>query len=197
MAVFGLTGSLCSGKTTVLKMLKSRGAKTFNSDKLVHRYYRDKKSPVYKKVKAQFPQCLNKNGVILRKRLRNIVFLHKSALKKLESIVHPYIIRDLKIWAKKGQKNKKIFIAEIPLIFERKLDRICTDVILVFTPECTLLKRIEQRFNISKDEALNRLKLGISIKEKKKLCSFVINNNSSTDTLKGKVNVLWRKLKKM
>ena len=90
MLVLGLTGNLATGKSTVLKLLGKKGIKVFDVDERIHSYYRNKKSPVYKKVAAFFPECLGV-GVISRKKLGSIVFYNKSKLKKLEKIVHPGI----------------------------------------------------------------------------------------------------------
>ena len=43
MALVAITGSFSSGKSTVLKFLKARGAKVFDADKRLHTCYLDKK----------------------------------------------------------------------------------------------------------------------------------------------------------
>jgi len=60
MAVFGLTGNTSSGKTTLIGLLKRKGAKILSADLLVHQFYRNKKSPVYKKISCIFPDAVLK-----------------------------------------------------------------------------------------------------------------------------------------
>ena len=164
--------------------------------KIIHRYYRDKSSFVYKKIKKFFPACLDKKGNIIRNKLRDIAFLNNTNLKKIERIVHPAVIKDLKNWAKDKKTKRGIYVAEIPLLFEKKLDKIFNKVILVCASESILLKRIKERFDIPRQAARKRLSLYLPVNEKKKLSDFIIHNNSSEHGLKRKVEVVWQKLKK-
>ena len=195
MSVLGLTGNLATGKSTVLKLLKRKGVKVFDSDEKIHGYYRNKRSPVYKKVRAIFSECL-RGGVISRKKLADIVFYNKSKLKKLEKIVHPVVTRDLLKWVKKGESNKrKIYIAEVPLLFEKRLTRHFNRIILIVVKKEVLIQRIIKKYGLSKDKALNRLSLYRPIREKIKGSHFVVNNSLNFRRLKKEVDLLWKKIK--
>lgn len=194
MPVFGLTGNLASGKSTALKLLKKKGAIIFDADKLVHEYYKNRKSSIYKKLVSVFPGAL-KGKLIDRKLLGEIVFLDGKKLKILEAIVHKKVIEDLKAWAKKAKASKKIYIAEVQLLFEKNLENLFDATILIYTPKNILLKRIENNLGIKKQRALARLALYGPVKKKIKRADFIINNNSNIKALKNKTNALWDKLK--
>jgi len=196
MPVIAITGSLCVGKTTVLKILKEKGARVFNVDRKIHSYYKDKTSIVYKKIKIIFPRVFDDKGNILRKKLGEIVFYDYDMLKKLEKIVHPRLIRDLRRWVQYRKGKPDIFVAEVPLLFERKLDKMFDEVILVYTPRSILLNRVKTKFGLSKKEALKRLNLFSSLNKKKKYSDFVINNNSNIYDLKRMVSQIWQELKR-
>ena len=196
MAIVAITGSLCSGKSTVVAMLRARGAGVFDADKRVHRYYCDKKSSVYKQIKIFFPSVLDRRGRILRRRLRQIVFSNYHSLKRLENIIHPLVIQELKAWVKNNSQKAGIFIAEIPLLFEKKLDKMFDAIILVCTPESILLQRIKKKLGIPRDEALKRLSLYIPTENKKRVSRFVIDNNSTINHLRRKVGLVWEELKR-
>ncbi|MFH1504643.1 MAG: dephospho-CoA kinase [Candidatus Omnitrophota bacterium] len=214
MSVFAITGSLCSGKSTVLKMFKDKGACIFDTDKKIHQYYKDRESSVYKKVIVAFPQALKK-GKISRSCLGAIVFSNKKELKKLERIVHPAVTEDLLNWLDKA-KNKKIvypvrsplrgtcprqivsngvYAAEVPLLFEKKLGQYFDRTILITAKKRVVLKRIAEKYNFSSAQALDRLALYIPVKEKVKKANFIIDNSLGIEELKKEVNLLWKKIK--
>jgi dephospho-CoA kinase len=195
MPVLGLTGNLASGKSTVLKLLKAKGAIIFDADSRIHSYYRDKKSPVYKKVAASFPQCLKGRSISHRK-LAGLVFSDRRKLKKLEAIVHPVIIKDLLKWVKeRGTGKRKIYVAEVPLLFEKKLSGYFNSVVLIVAKQKVLIPRITKKYGFSKEEAVRRLSLYSPVREKIKSADFVVDNNSNSRQLKKEVDLLWRKIR--
>ena len=195
MPVIAITGDLCSGKTTVSRLLRRRGARVFSADRVVHAYYRNANSQIYKNVKRVFPQSLDRRGRILRRRLRGEVFADPAKLRKLERLVHPQVRRDLIEWVKINKGKKGIYIAEIPLLFEKKLDKIFNKVIFVYASRLVLIKRIKRKFGISEKQALQNLELFLSTKEKQKKSDFVINNSFGIENLKKETRMIWQKLK--
>lgn len=175
------------------KLFERKGAVVFDADALVHKYYRDKKSTVYKKVVANFPQALE-GARISRKKLGNVVFSNDLKLHKLEKIVHPVIIAELKKWASSWKKKNKIAVAEVPLLFEKRLASHFDGVILVYTSNELLKKRIIKKYGFSPSQSSRRLSLYLPIKEKIKRADFVINNNEGLAAFKRKANLLWKEL---
>jgi len=195
MPVLGLTGNLATGKSTALKLLKVKGAKIFEVDKQVHSYYRDRKSLVYEKVKVAFPECLSR-GSISRKKIADIVFSNKSKLKKLEKIVHPVVTKDLLNWIEKNKGDKeKIYIAEVPLLFEKRLTRHFNKIILIVVKKEVLIQRIIKKYSIVKNEVSNRLSLYRPIGEKIKGSDFIVNNSLDFKRLEKEVDLLWKRIK--
>lgn len=194
MAVFGLTGSLASGKSSVLVMLKKKGAGIFDADQQVHRYYRNQKGGIYRKVVKKFPQCV-KNRRIDRKLLREIISPDKTKLKTLEKIVHPRVIEDLLIWVRKNKKRKGVYIAEVALLFEKGLQDAFDGVILAKVKRSVLIDRIIKKYKFSKGEARRRLALYKPIREKIKGADYIIDNNKDLSSLKKEVDLLWKKIR--
>ncbi|MCP4652374.1 MAG: dephospho-CoA kinase [Candidatus Omnitrophica bacterium] len=193
MASFAITGNFASGKSVVIAGLKNKGAVVFDADKIVHRYYRNRDSTVYKKVIRFFPEAVKKNGVICRKKLGGLVFSDVKKLLKLEGIVHPPIIKELKAWC--GKADNKIFVAEVPLLFEKKLSSIFDAVIVVVAKKEITVSRAMSKYNMSRPKAVKRLSFYLPVKAKIKKADFVIYNSSNLQDLKIKTGVLWNKLK--
>ncbi len=194
MPLIALTGNLASGKSTILKLLKNKGAIVFDTDKEIHCYYRNKRSLVYRKIVAAFPECL-KAGVISRKILAAVVYSDKLKLKKLERIVHPVVIKDLLNWAKPSRIEEKIYVAEIPLLFEKRITGYFEKIILVTVKRPVLIQRIIKKYGLSKKKTIDRLSLYRPIREKIKGSNFIIDNSSNLKRLKKEVDLLWRRIK--
>ena len=176
-------------------MLKRKGAVVFDADALVHRCYRDKKSGVYKKIGVCFPKALV-GGVISRKKLGRIVFKDKNKLKILERIVHPLVIKELKKWIRQNKKKKRVYLAEVPLLFEKRLASYFDKVVLVKAKRQVLIKRAGKKYNLSQSEVVKRLSLYMPIIRKIKGSDYIVNNNFSLKQLNKEVDLLWEKIRK-
>ncbi|MCM8819262.1 MAG: dephospho-CoA kinase [Candidatus Omnitrophica bacterium] len=193
MPVFAITGSICSGKSTLLFLFKKMGAIVFDADKKVHQYYSNKESAVYKKIKKYFP-IVFVNKRIVRKKLSKLVLNDTNKLRLLEKIVHPFIIKDLKKWIKKVRKENKVAFAEVPLLFEKNLENYFDGVIVLSIKENLLIKRIQKKYKVSKEEAIERLKLFLPTEEKLKKATFIIENNKDIKSLYKEAKNLWEKI---
>ncbi|MCF7878704.1 MAG: dephospho-CoA kinase [Candidatus Omnitrophica bacterium] len=195
MAKIGLTGRIGSGKTTVVKMLVERGAKAFDADRQVHRFYRDSAHPVYKKVKRVFPEA-EEGREISREKLKKIVFKKKDKLRQLERIIHPEVIKVLKEWLF-AKKKKDICVAELPLLFELKLENLFDRTVLLKVKEEILAKRLKKKYGFNDSEIKQRLSLYLPVEIKEKKTSFVLNNNLSLKNLEKEVSVLWQRINRI
>lgn len=196
MAIYGLTGNLGCGKSTVLKLLKKKGACVFNADEKIHGYYKNRKHDIYKKIFMLFPQAV-KSGAIKRSSLAKIVFSDGKKLRKLEEVVHPVILNDLKLWIKKHKNTKKVCVAEVPLLFEKNLGNLFDAVIVIYAKENVIFKRIKNIGKFSAQSASKRLMFYKPLKEKIKKADFIINNSFDSETLKKEIDLLWGNLKQI
>ena len=101
MIKIGITGSLASGKTTVAKLMSKRRYPVFSADKIVADLY--KKRIFLIKIKKKFHLKNYKNP---KKKLKALIRKDKFVLKKLESIIHPLVRKEMKIFMKKKNKNR-------------------------------------------------------------------------------------------
>ncbi|MBA7707170.1 Dephospho-CoA kinase [subsurface metagenome] len=67
-------------------------------------------------------------------------------------------------------------------------------IIAVYIDEDEQIKRLIKRNNLSKEEALQRIKSQMPMKEKVKMADYVIDNSSSLDETKEQVEKIWKKL---
>ena len=196
--IVGLTGGIVGGKSTVASMFRDLGAKIIDADRLGHSVILPYKSAWKKIVKLFGEDILRNDLTINREKLGKIVFADQGFLKKLNEITHPEIIKliqkEINLARAKTQNQEKILITDAALIYETKIDRLMDKVIVVYIEEDEQIKRLIKRNNLSKDEALQRIKSQIPMKEKIKMADYVIDNSSSLDKTKKQVEKIWQEL---
>lgn len=117
MQIIGLTGSIGSGKSTVLAMCRDMGIPTLDTDHVVHQLLMPG-GKATQKVADAFPETASKLG-INRHKLGELVFADKRKLKTLEQIMHPLVKAEVEIWLKQQRKRRqKQVVVEVPLMFE-------------------------------------------------------------------------------
>ena len=196
--IIGLTGGIVSGKSTVALMFKDLGAKIVDADKLGHSVILPHE-PAWEKIVKIFGKDVLQNDLTIdREKLGKIVFANQSLLKKLNDITHPEITKIIKkeidSLKNKTYNQKKILIIDAALIYEAKIDRLMDKIIVVYIDEDEQIKRLIERNNLSKDEALQRIKSQMPMKEKVKMADYVIDNSNSLDKTKKQVEKIWKNL---
>lgn len=174
-----ITGTIGSGKSTVISYIKDKGYKVFDCDEYAHELLRRK--DVIKLVTKEF-DCLE-NGEISRKKLGRIVFNDDEALDKLNSIIHP-LVRE-----KILTLESPIFV-DIPLLFEAKMENLFDKIITVVADRDIIIKRLLVRDNMSKKDAIRRITLQIDENIKKNGSDYVIINDSTLEKLYSEVELV-------
>lgn len=197
MTVIGLTGGIASGKSTVTALLKEKDAVIIDADKIA-REIMSKGEPAWFEVLNYFgDEILNDDrSDIDRKKLAHIVFSDKAKLEVLNNITHPKIIEEIKRQVEEYKKaGKKIIVIDAALLIETGLDKIADEVWVVAANEDIQLQRLMAREkDITKDEALKRIKSQMPLAEKLKFADRVIDNNSSIEETKKQVDKMWTKI---
>ena len=196
--IVGLTGGIVGGKSTVASMFKDLGAKIIDADKLGHSVILPHK-PAWKKIVKLFGKDILKNDLTVdRGKLGKIVFTNQALLKKLNEITHPEITKIIKkeinLAKDKTRSQEKILIIDAALIYEAKIDRLMDKIIVVYINEDEQVKRLVKRDNLSKEEALQRIKSQMPMKEKVKIADYVIDNSNSLGKTKKQVEKIWQEL---
>ena len=179
MIKIAITGNIASGKSQVEKMLADMGYPVFDADKIAH--------SVLDSINNFYDYDVFTEGKIDRKKLGKLVFENKELKNKLEEIVHPKVKEAiLKIFD--DYSDKTLLFVSVPLLFETDFHTLFDKIILVTTGEDIRLKRLMDRNNLTKEEALKRIKSQIPESEKLSGADFVIENNTTLESLKNQLN---------
>ena len=93
MHLFGLTGGIASGKSTVAARLRKHGVPIVDADLLAREVVEPGSEGLRAVIDAFGPLVLGPGGALDRKALARVAFADTAARKKLESIMHPRIGR--------------------------------------------------------------------------------------------------------
>jgi dephospho-CoA kinase len=193
--IFGLTGSIASGKSTVSNFLKELNVPIVDAD-VIAKEVVEIGQPAYKKIVETFgSEILLDSGEINRPFLGSIIFNHKEKRLQLNEIVHPEVRREMKEQADRYIKQgEPLVILDIPLLYEGNSIELVEKVIVVTVSEENQLKRLMNRNGLSKEDALLRIASQIPVKEKAARADYVINNNGDFEDTKRQVKDLLNKI---
>lgn len=181
MLKIAITGNIASGKSTVEKLLKEKSYKVLDADEVAHELMKNKE------VKLQLISAFHgfdiiENNEISRPKLGKLVFTNDDLRKKLESILHPLIKKEINHFFD-SQKGGKITFVSIPLLFEANFDKLFDKIILIYADDEIRLTRLIKRNNLPIEHAKNRIKIQMDQEQKVNLSDYVIKNNGTLPNL--------------
>ncbi|MDH4200924.1 MAG: dephospho-CoA kinase [Spirochaetia bacterium] len=203
--VFGLTGIIGSGKSTVADLLQQKGALIIRADVLVSQildpqYGRHDviKNKIYTMIKKNRGKdqadVIFQGGKINRRKLAEIVFSGMKMTMELNKIMHPEVSRLFAKIIQSTPLDKRIIIYDVPLLFETGLNKKVRKNIVVYAPEDIAIKRASQRMGLSIEEVKKRLKHQISIEEKRSMADYVLDNTGNLQDSGKETEKLWKYL---
>lgn len=187
LKIIGITGGTGSGKTTVLKELRSRGALIIDCDELYHEMLKNN-SELLADIESEFGGVVI-NGELDRKALGSKVFSNAEALNKLNEITHCHIIgeveKQLSDWAMQG--GTLAAVDAIALV-ESGLGEKCSSIIGVISVREKRIDRIMERDNISREYAEKRVDAQKSDSYFESVCDKIIRNDGTKDEFIKNIN---------
>jgi dephospho-CoA kinase len=178
-ALVGLTGGICSGKSTVGALLAEMGAGWIDADKLAHAVTAAGGSAIPALVQAFGAGCLTSDGAMDRVAMRARAFSDPHVRNQLEAITHPLIGKALA--GAIAAAPQSVVVLDIPLLVESGRWRsLCDWVVVVDCTEATQLTRIRRRNGWSDTQA--RAVIGAQTRRTTRLAAAdaVLNNGEQS-----------------
>ena len=172
-----ITGGIGSGKTTFSNHLKKLGFLVHESDRVVSEIYTKPKKQFLSFIKEKISQDAINHNKINKTEIANVIFNNKAIKKLLETRIHKEVQNSREAFIKKN-KNKLIF-ADIPLLFENKLEKDFDLVICIISLKKNRIKRVLRNKKFTKDNLNKIFKAQTTDKERKKRSQIIINNNKT------------------
>jgi len=185
-----LTGGVGAGKSEALRMFKALGAAILSSDEVVHDLL-ERDEEVRAKLESRFGSgVLSSEGGIDRAVLGRLVFKQSEGLYFLESVLHPRVIREQRLFREQlaaSPDSPPICVIEVPLLYEVRGEGRFDKVVVITASVALRQARAGSRL----DEREERL---ISDAEKVRRADFVFRNDGSLAELEAFVGDVWQQL---
>jgi dephospho-CoA kinase len=176
----GITGGIGSGKTTFSNYLKKLGYMVHESDAVVSEIYNNPKKQFLSFIKEKISQDATNQNKINKAEIANVIFNNNKIKKLLERRIHKEVQISREAFIKKyTKKKKKIIFADIPLLFENKLEKSFDSVICIISSKKNRIKRVLKNKKFSKENLNKVFKAQTTDKERKKRSQIIINNNKT------------------
>ncbi|WP_128891439.1 dephospho-CoA kinase [Erythrobacter sp. HKB08] len=189
--IIGLTGSIGMGKSTVAEMFERAGVPVFDADAEV-RAMQGAGGELIDAIEAEFPGSTGPNGVE-RDALGKLVFGDKTALARLEAIVHPAVARKREAFLIE-HAGAPIVVFDIPLLFEKGGHEAVDSVVVVSAPAEVQRERVLARENMTPEKFAHILSLQVPDAEKRARADHVIDTGLALHETEAQVHNLIPKL---
>jgi len=178
MKIIGLTGGIGSGKSTVLELFKILGVKTYSADESAKKLV-NTDPYLINLIKSSFGDNIYDKGILNSRKLSKIVFEDTEKLKLLNSIIHPAVAKDFKLFL--NSNNEDYIVKEAAIIFETKSENSYDKIIFIQAPLEIRIERVINRDNISREEVMKRINNQLDENLIIDKCDYVIRNENIED----------------
>lgn len=180
MHVFGLTGGLASGKSSVAARFAARGLPVIDADQLAREVVEPGSEGLAAVVREFGREMLDRRGELDRKRLGALVFADPELRKRLERLTHPRIQALMAERSRAlAERGEPLACYEAPLLVEVGLSEKLRPLVVVSADEATQIARAAERDGISREAARARLAAQLPLEAKLEVADHVIDNSGS------------------
>ncbi len=206
--VYGLTGNMGCGKSTVAKFFSEFGdVAVIDADKIAKELLRSEENRL--ELEKLFGPEVFTDGRLDTKKLGRLVFSDRRTLMKLEDFIHP-LARQKILEMTSPRPGISFFLVEAALIFEtgwhglkirREIDNgfawenFFDAVIVVTCGEAEQYRRLRETRNMTDEEIAKRLRRQMPAGEKVRRADFAINTDCPLEEVKRRVENLYCRLK--
>ena len=183
--LFGVTGPIGSGKSTVSELIAKHGFTHLDCDQIVHDLYKTKSMQT--KLSSIIPGLKITNGDIDRKWLKNYLIENPNKKKRLEQVVHKEVVSEVE---KALKHSSKPIVLEATFLFETELYLLCDKTIYVSVSKDKQKEHLKNRA----DDVEKALKLNANFNVgNKKKATYIIYNDKDVANLKKEIDTIFDK----
>ena len=198
MLTVGLTGGYASGKSFVASVLEGLGCHVIRADVLGHAVL-ERGGAAYAPVLETFGPEILTAGAIDRKKLAAVVFDRPELLEKLNSFVHPAVIRlEEELFENfERQQPDGIAVLEAAILIEVGRHLMFDRMILTACDQETQIERGMKRDHLTREQVLARLARQLPLDEKKRHAHYVVDTSGDKEATIRQVQDVFDDLKRL
>ena len=183
--VFGITGPIGAGKSTVSEIIAKQGFRLLDCDKIVHELYKQKE--VQEQIRKLISDLKVTDNDIDRGWLKSFLIANQKKKKQLEKLVHALVVDKVENEIK---HSKQPIIIEAAFLFETELYQLCDVTIFVDAPKDKQIEHLKAR----NDDVEKALKLNANFNfENKEKATVIIINDNDVASLEKQINSIFDK----
>ncbi len=188
----GLTGGTGTGKSTLAKFLGRRGARLIDADKVGH-VVLDTNTKVRSALEDAFGTSIfGENGTIDRKKLGDLVFGDAAALARLNAIVHPPLLEQLREELNRARLDAALplVVVDAALIAEWGIMDWFDALVVVTAPRCIVEARLAAK-GLGPEAIARRISSQLPDEERIKNAAMVVQNDGDLVRLEEVAGQIW------
>ncbi len=191
MPVIGITGGVASGKSTFRKLLLAELDADFFDVDACARDLLDSDDQIRREVIERVTtEAYSRTGEPNRPLLREIIYGDVAKKKTLEAILHPRIRDRWVSEARDATAHHRLFVVDIPLLFETRAESLFDHVIVVACSWTTQMDRLTRIRKLDQDLASKIIASQLNMSDKIKRASRVVWNGAAIDMLQLQASLL-------
>ncbi len=154
--MLGVTGGIGSGKTSVCRVFSVLGIPVFSADPEAKRLM-DSDEGIRGEINRITGRDMYPGGTLDRQGLASLIFNDRELLKKVNSAVHPVVMKLFMDWA--ARQNSPYVIIEVAILFESGAAELVDRILTVTAPMEERIERVMLRNCLTRDQVLERIRV--------------------------------------
>lgn len=184
MHVFGLTGGIASGKTTVASLFREWGVPVVDADAVAREVVLPGSPALAEIARAFGPEVIGEDGALDRKALAKRAFATPEGRRALGAITHPRIAaRSQEHFARLTAAGEPLVAYDAALLVENGLADAFRPLVVVAAPEALQRERAAARDGEDEAAVAARIAAQMPLADKVAVADFVIQNDASREAL--------------
>jgi dephospho-CoA kinase len=172
----GVTGGIGSGKTSVCRVFGTLGIPVFSADTEAKRLMEHDEGIIVK-LNSIAGKNLYEKGTLDRMELAKLIFNDSDLLGKVNSLVHPLVFEQFRIWEK--EQEAPYVIIEAAILFESDGAKHVDKIASVVAPTAERITRVVMRNGLTREMVMERMRNQIDDETRIKLSDYVIYNSEN------------------
>jgi dephospho-CoA kinase len=195
--LFGLTGGLASGKSTVAARLRVLGVPVIDADQLAREVVARGTPGLAAVLEAFGPSVVSPDGSLDRPRVAALVFSDPEVRQKLNAIVHPLIgAASAARVAELAARGETLACYEAALLVENGLAGAFRPLVVVAVAEEVQIARAMGRDAATEDQVRARLAAQLPLAAKVAAADYIIDSSGSREATMKRVDEVVAEIRK-
>jgi len=189
--IIGLTGGIAAGKSNLARALREAGVTVIDADAISHGLTAPR-GPALPDIRRAFGEgVFAPDGTLDRRALGAAVFGNPQALARLNAIMHPLVLAEIRRQIE-AHADQPALVIDVPLLYEVGWHVYCDEEWCAWATPRVQVRRIMRRDGHSLMAAIRRVRSQMPIGRKRRRADHVIDTTGTRQQSARKALRLWQ-----